>query len=135
MNKAEKNLLDYLKKVTKENEQSAEYRLADWISCQKRIKELENALNTIADPVNDWIIRGVKGEYYPCKPDIFEMTYEDVKEQAADTCYKKFYNHIRSELDLAPMRNHDKLAVICKLCGKSFEQITGVSEQALKETE
>lgn len=24
----------------------------------------------------DWIITGVKGEYYPCKPDIFEMTYE-----------------------------------------------------------
>lgn len=24
----------------------------------------------------DWIIRGVKGEYYPCKPDIFEATYE-----------------------------------------------------------
>ena len=25
---------------------------------------------------NDWIIRGVKGEFYPCKPDIFEATYE-----------------------------------------------------------
>jgi ribosomal protein L32 len=24
----------------------------------------------------DYIIRGVKGEFYPCKPDIFEMTYE-----------------------------------------------------------
>lgn len=24
----------------------------------------------------DWIIRGVKGEVYPCKPDIFEATYE-----------------------------------------------------------
>jgi hypothetical protein len=24
----------------------------------------------------DWIIRGVRGEYYPCKPDIFEATYE-----------------------------------------------------------
>ena len=24
----------------------------------------------------DWIITGVKGEVYPCKPDIFEMTYE-----------------------------------------------------------
>lgn len=24
----------------------------------------------------DWIIRGVKGELYPCKPDIFEATYE-----------------------------------------------------------
>ncbi len=28
--------------------------------------------------VGDWIIRGVKGEYYPCKPDIFEATYEPV---------------------------------------------------------
>lgn len=27
---------------------------------------------------NDWIIRGVKGELYPCKPDIFEDTYEVV---------------------------------------------------------
>ena len=26
----------------------------------------------------DWIIRGVSGELYPCKPDIFEMTYEAV---------------------------------------------------------
>lgn len=24
----------------------------------------------------DWIIRGVKGEHYPCKPDIFAQTYE-----------------------------------------------------------
>lgn len=26
----------------------------------------------------DWIITGVKGEHYPCKPDIFEMTYDPV---------------------------------------------------------
>jgi hypothetical protein len=25
---------------------------------------------------NDWIIKGVNGEFYPCKPDIFEKTYE-----------------------------------------------------------
>lgn len=24
----------------------------------------------------DWLIKGVKGEFYPCKPDIFEITYE-----------------------------------------------------------
>lgn len=24
----------------------------------------------------DWIIKGVQGEFYPCKPDIFEATYE-----------------------------------------------------------
>jgi hypothetical protein len=28
--------------------------------------------------VNDWIIRGVKGEVYPCKPDIFEATYQSL---------------------------------------------------------
>ena len=28
----------------------------------------------------DWIITGVKGEKYPCKPDIFEATYEKVEE-------------------------------------------------------
>jgi len=28
---------------------------------------------------NDWVIRGVKGELYACKPDIFEMTYEEVE--------------------------------------------------------
>ncbi len=28
----------------------------------------------------DWIIKGVNGEFYPCKPDIFEKTYEPVNE-------------------------------------------------------
>ncbi len=32
----------------------------------------------IASP-GDWIIRGVAGEFYPCKPDIFEQTYEQVE--------------------------------------------------------
>ena len=27
----------------------------------------------------DWIIKGVNGEFYPCKPDIFEKTYEPVE--------------------------------------------------------
>ena len=27
----------------------------------------------------DWIIKGVKGEFYPCKPDIFALTYEVVE--------------------------------------------------------
>jgi hypothetical protein len=30
----------------------------------------------------DWIIKGVAGEFYPCKPDIFEKTYEPVEEAA-----------------------------------------------------
>jgi hypothetical protein len=39
------------------------------------IKTLEGVM--IARP-GDWIIRGVQGELYPCKPDIFATTYEPV---------------------------------------------------------
>ena len=39
------------------------------------IKTLEGVMR--ADK-GDWIIKGVKGEFYPCKPDIFEQTYEPV---------------------------------------------------------
>ena len=28
----------------------------------------------------DWIIKGIKGEFYPCKPDIFKQTYEAIEE-------------------------------------------------------
>lgn len=28
----------------------------------------------------DWIIKGIKGEFYPCKPDIFEQLYEKITE-------------------------------------------------------
>lgn len=31
---------------------------------------------TMRASVGDWIIRGVQGEFYPCKPDIFDATYE-----------------------------------------------------------
>jgi hypothetical protein len=31
---------------------------------------------TLECGVGDWIIRGVKGEFYPCKDEIFKMTYE-----------------------------------------------------------
>lgn len=40
------------------------------------IETLEGAMK--ASP-GDWIITGVNGEKYPCKPDIFEKTYEKVE--------------------------------------------------------
>lgn len=41
-----------------------------------KIKTLEGVMEATE---NDWIIKGVNGEFYPCKPDIFEKTYEKVK--------------------------------------------------------
>jgi len=39
--------------------------------------------------INDYIIRGVKGEFYPCKPDIFEMTYEKAEDAPQDIAEEK----------------------------------------------
>lgn len=41
-------------------------------------KTLESNGETQKAVVSDWIIKGVKGEFYPCKPDIFELTYDKV---------------------------------------------------------
>ncbi len=38
-----------------------------------RIRTMEGVME--ASP-NDWIIKGIKGEFYPCKPEIFKATYE-----------------------------------------------------------
>ena len=42
--------------------------------------EIETLEGVMKANKGDWIIRGVKGELYPCKPEVFEMTYEKVKE-------------------------------------------------------
>jgi hypothetical protein len=39
---------------------------------------IETLEGTTIGALTDWIIRGVAGEYYPCKTDIFEQTYEEV---------------------------------------------------------
>ena len=41
-----------------------------------KIKTLEG---TMWAKKGDWIIKGVNGEFYPCKDDIFKKTYEEVK--------------------------------------------------------
>lgn len=35
--------------------------------------------------MGDWVIKGVNGELYPCKPDIFKKTYEPVTNEAKNT--------------------------------------------------
>ncbi len=41
------------------------------------IHTLEGLMNVSP---KDWVIKGINGEYYPCKPDIFEKTYEPIIE-------------------------------------------------------
>ena len=42
--------------------------------------EIETLEGRMHGDAGDWIIRGIKGELYPCKPDIFEATYEKFEE-------------------------------------------------------
>lgn len=53
----------------------------DFGSRTAQIYTLEGVMT--AEP-GDWIIKGVKGEFYPCKPDIFAATYEDVAARELD---------------------------------------------------
>ena len=41
--------------------------------------KIETLEGTMLANIGDYIIKGVNGEFYPCKPDIFGKTYEEVK--------------------------------------------------------
>lgn len=44
-----------------------------------RILVIETLEGTVRASSGDWIIKGVKNEFYPCRKDIFESTYDEVK--------------------------------------------------------
>ena len=46
-----------------------------------RWAEIETLEGTMRAEVGDWIIKGINGEFYLCKPDIFEKTYDLVEEE------------------------------------------------------
>ena len=56
----------------------AAYETGGWVFCADciHIPTLEGSM--LADK-DDMVIMGVKGEFYPCKPDIFAATYDEVK--------------------------------------------------------
>lgn len=51
---------------------------AGWVGRDLLIRTLENPDDPFTAPVGWWVIRGVQGEHYACKPDVFEATYEAV---------------------------------------------------------
>ena len=66
------------------------YTRDDRNRCTLSIKTLEG---TMTANIDDWIIKGVKGELYPCKSDIFEATYEraDLAPQAGSVDVEGLY--------------------------------------------
>lgn len=59
-----------------------EVRVSNGERCQMLDREhltIPTLEGTMRGDLNDWIIKGVQGEFYPCKPDIFVATYEAVE--------------------------------------------------------
>ncbi len=53
------------------------YKVFSYDTNKMYVETLEGEMRAV---LGDWIIRGIKGEFYPCKPDIFEATYEPAEE-------------------------------------------------------
>ena len=47
---------------------------------RERVIHIQTLEGEMEGKVGDWIICGIKGEFYPCKPDIFAATYEKVED-------------------------------------------------------
>ena len=62
------------------NSLTASDRWGDYVSMVRkdglRLVTLESDGQTQIADIGDWIIKGVRGEFYPCKPDIFKETYD-----------------------------------------------------------
>ena len=56
----------------------AEGKVSGWFDNDGYYLEANTLEGPLAARPGDWIIKGVAGEFYPCKPDIFEATYEAV---------------------------------------------------------
>lgn len=56
------------------------HALADEVRYSTPLMLLQTLEGTMAANPGDWIIRGVQGEFYPCKPSIFDATYERVEQ-------------------------------------------------------
>ena len=50
-----------------------------FLGCPPHEVRIETLEGTMKADFGDWIIKGVQGELYLCKPDIFEQTYEPVE--------------------------------------------------------
>lgn len=59
----------------------ARYTFYNLQTTRGSVLEIDTLEGTMRASEGDYIIRGVRGEYYPCKPDIFKETYYKVDEE------------------------------------------------------
>lgn len=91
-----------------------------------RINTLEGVMEGM---IGDYIIKGLRGEFYPCKPDVFEQKYEAVGDPHNDMWPEKGFEVLRiTEMPLE-RTNHEKML---ELMDKVYDVIYMRSEQWVK---
>lgn len=95
-----------------------------------KIKTLEGEMTA---QVGDYIIRGIKGEFYPCKPDIFAATYDEIEEMTP-TLAEKEIEDLAFQLHEAGREAVEKGATVAHSLGDSktfkFLEWTEITETA-----
>lgn len=69
-------LIKFMNCVIQEVDEKREYMLYEGAILVKDVLYIKTLEGEHIASVGDWIIKGIKGEFYPCKPDVFEMTYD-----------------------------------------------------------
>lgn len=90
--------------------------------------EIQTLEGTMRADIGDYIIRGINGEYYPCKPDIFDKTYECVEPEVihvlpADKIICRYcLSENVTEIGATDINEHTH-QYKCNDCGKTFYEV------------
>ena len=84
------------------------------------VLQIETLEGVMEAKSGDWIIRGVQGEIYPCKPDIFEKTYEEASQQLTHPRYDEESLTHYSKRNLIKLRDLMKSQI--RLINKTISQ-------------
>lgn len=71
--------LDDAKRISELQEFAGKDLRVDYSNKDNPVLKIDTLEGTMTASVGDYVIKGVNGEFYPCKPDIFEKTYEPVE--------------------------------------------------------
>ncbi len=97
---------------------------ADFDVSGKPVLKIQTLEGIMTAQLGDWIIKGVRGEFYPCKPDIFSQTYEPVStppnfdEKMEIVSGGDLVNHI-----VVHRPNRHTIFQDCPLCGEDVSKI------------
>ena len=122
-----KEVYEFIKGSLKPHVGIEQDKWADYTSLMKNkqwdFKTMESDNETQKADVGDFIIKGIKGECYPCKPDVFEMTYEEPLPAQSEEVEAKIMIELQAQAS-ADMRtyNSETHVAVFRLLEKDFEE-------------